>query len=291
MHGDQSTLQSRLLLLMLCAARAGCAAASPLLAQVEVAAAAASSPAAMVAVLVARPQLVCCRRGPTTAGLRQRALLAAALASLVGAATACRTDLECELNGACVSGACACRPQWTGPTCGILNLLPAPVKNGFKEAASSAWGFTGGWRGYDGDDDGQPLLHAVVSRMEGHCGIGKYGDTMGLTHVVTSADTPLGPWRRAPSAVAAWGDVNDIAQTYTGNPGATRDPISGLYLIYHQGCGPSHPKYPAGKRGWNCSWATGTRLTPPPPPAPPGATYCAAGKCDGGGKVCCRACV
>jgi hypothetical protein len=104
----------------------------------------------------------------------------------------------------------------------------------------------------------------VVSRMEGHCGIGEYGYTMGLTHVVTMADTPLGPWRRAPSAVAVWGDVNDIAQTYTGNPGATRDPVSGLYLIYHQGCGPSHPKYPAGKRGWNCSWSTGTRPTESP---------------------------
>ena len=39
----------------------------------------------------------------------------------------CADDAGCNYNGACdtVSGACRCEPQWKGPRCNQLNLLPA----------------------------------------------------------------------------------------------------------------------------------------------------------------------
>ena len=41
--------------------------------------------------------------------------------------TACNSDLDCELNGKCISGKCKCYPGWQGPTCGSLKLKPAPI--------------------------------------------------------------------------------------------------------------------------------------------------------------------
>ena len=44
-------------------------------------------------------------------------------------AFACVNDLDCELLGKCdvSSGACACSPGFTGPSCGQLDLLPVPA--------------------------------------------------------------------------------------------------------------------------------------------------------------------
>lgn len=40
----------------------------------------------------------------------------------------CTSDLDCSLNGACGSGrACQCDPPWSGPTCGVLGMAPAPL--------------------------------------------------------------------------------------------------------------------------------------------------------------------
>ena len=46
------------------------------------------------------------------------------------AAAGCATDLDCELTGSCdaASGRCRCYPGWIGPTCGTLDLLPAPQR-------------------------------------------------------------------------------------------------------------------------------------------------------------------
>ena len=52
----------------------------------------------------------------------------AASGERVSATTGCVTDLDCELTGRCdaASGRCDCHPGWIGPTCGALDLLPAP---------------------------------------------------------------------------------------------------------------------------------------------------------------------
>ena len=40
---------------------------------------------------------------------------------------ACSSDEDCELNGACLDKKCKCRPGWVGPSCGTLDVLPAPT--------------------------------------------------------------------------------------------------------------------------------------------------------------------
>ena len=63
------------------------------------------------------------------------------------AVTVCRTEYDCELNGACESGVCRCDSGWTGDSCGQLDLLPAKAMpdNGYnrlheKPAGYSSWG-------------------------------------------------------------------------------------------------------------------------------------------------------
>ena len=40
---------------------------------------------------------------------------------------ACSSDEDCELNGACSDKKCKCRSGWVGPSCGTLDVLPAPT--------------------------------------------------------------------------------------------------------------------------------------------------------------------
>ena len=41
---------------------------------------------------------------------------------------ACATAAQCQLNGRCAGGTCACDAAWTGSNCSALDLLPAPVE-------------------------------------------------------------------------------------------------------------------------------------------------------------------
>jgi hypothetical protein len=52
----------------------------------------------------------------------------------------CRNNADCQLNGACVNGACKCDPAWTGARCQRLNLLPASINAGLQDPLLSSWG-------------------------------------------------------------------------------------------------------------------------------------------------------
>ena len=54
----------------------------------------------------------------------------------------CVSNLDCSLNGICdtKTGFCECDPAWTGKNCGVLNVLPAKVANGYNRTNSSSWG-------------------------------------------------------------------------------------------------------------------------------------------------------
>ena len=47
-------------------------------------------------------------------------LLAALLATMVVGISACTTDEDCSLLGACTAGACVCHAGWTGADCAVL---------------------------------------------------------------------------------------------------------------------------------------------------------------------------
>ena len=54
----------------------------------------------------------------------------------------CASDLDCQLNGACVQGACVCDKGWRGTDCGTLHLDTTPtVAYGWTNTSNiSAWG-------------------------------------------------------------------------------------------------------------------------------------------------------
>ena len=62
----------------------------------------------------------------------------------------CKTDLDCSLNGGCQlpAGLCACQPQWVGPECGALNLVPvSSAPSGKRDANASTGRRISSWGG------------------------------------------------------------------------------------------------------------------------------------------------
>ena len=59
------------------------------------------------------------------------------LASAAAAAT-CTTDEGCSFNGKCRNGVCHCLPQWKGPRCASLNLIPTARTAGLQDAKRPA---------------------------------------------------------------------------------------------------------------------------------------------------------
>ena len=57
------------------------------------------------------------------------------------AAARCTSDLQCTLNGVCISGACVCEPAWMGsPQCDVLSVRRAvttPVQHPSQAGARS----------------------------------------------------------------------------------------------------------------------------------------------------------
>jgi len=83
----------------------------------------------------------------------------------------CRDEMDCSLNGACVSGTCHCRPQWSGHRCETLELVPATRGTGYRGVDGGA--NTSSWGGAVlRDDDGK--YHMWAAEMTEHCGIGAW---------------------------------------------------------------------------------------------------------------------
>lgn len=109
----------------------------------------------------------------------------------------CTSATDCELLGKCVHGVCQCFPGFTGPSCALVDLDPAPVPlaaawppaGGFANPAQRAygWGFS-----VAPDSKSPGLLHAVAN-------VGCYTPHSGmvsgtfLMHL-TSSNGATGPW-------------------------------------------------------------------------------------------------
>eukprot|EP00051_Salpingoeca_urceolata_P007514 m.98249 g.98249 ORF g.98249 m.98249 type:complete len:475 (-) comp15269_c0_seq2:41-1465(-) len=61
--------------------------------------------------------------GCVVVGLASLTSLGAAAAATSGQHV-CNSDLDCELNGVCDGSLCRCHRGWTGPSCGLLDLMP-----------------------------------------------------------------------------------------------------------------------------------------------------------------------
>lgn len=66
-----------------------------------------------------------------TAPLRLLLLL---LQGSSAALLACRSELDCNLNGVCSDGRCLCDAPWAGPVCGRLRFAPVPMARAFEQS-------------------------------------------------------------------------------------------------------------------------------------------------------------
>ena len=127
------------------------------------------------------------------------------------AGASCRSDLDCQLNGACTSSnVCVCDKGWHGDDCGTLNLDPTPiVAYGYGASTSpnmSCWG--GGPPVYD---PATQKYHLLVSEIAGNCGMStwaRYSQSVRAT-----ADTLEGPYTRAATVVGT--ESHNTLYTYS----------------------------------------------------------------------------
>ena len=95
----------------------------------------------------------------------------AAVVAPAPAAALCGTDHDCNLNGACTGGRCACLAAWRGETCGLLSLRPAGHGAGLHAAPNSTLSAWGGAVVFDAAS-GRFLMYAA--EMVGGCGINSW---------------------------------------------------------------------------------------------------------------------
>lgn len=146
---------------------------------------------------------------------------ALALALVLG----CSDDAGCSYNGICHNnGTCTCRPQWRGPHCASLNLLPTSVTAGLHGANEPAIPADPAHpigaqplRGYWGSsvlrgDDGQ--WHMWSAEMVSGCGIWAWCSNSQIVHAVSP--TPTGAYSRADVAQKIWSHEPTVARAPTG---------------------------------------------------------------------------
>lgn len=150
------------------------------------------------------------------------ALAALAAGSSSGDDTPCTRDLDCQLNGACVAGACECSRGWTGASCGELSLAPARAGAGFGSLSSpvSSWGAGAAF------DPASGKYVMMVDEMSLGCGLETWGSNSHC--VLAMADSPLGPFEKQKVLLDAWCHGSSVA----------RDPASGRWVFMHMG----HPQ-------------------------------------------------
>lgn len=156
-----------------------------------------------------------------------------------------------RLNGECLASQCVCSPAWTGANCSSLNLLPAKLRNGYGNLTSptTSWG-----AGVVHDAASGQWLMFNDEMAEG-CGMGTWGQNSRC--VLSTADSPLGPYARQRVVVSSWCHGSSLA----------RDPISGTLVLNHMAnsaprvnctqCGGSGGVTPPGAPSGPCSQAPG----------------------------------
>jgi hypothetical protein len=165
---------------------------------------------------------------------------------VAGSASVCMVDEDCNLNGVCgIDGRCSCAPEWTGTTCGQLNLLPAKPRPyaGYDEDGNSSWGgsiveHNGTW-------------HMFAARMVGNCGLDTWQQNSEMVRAV--ATDPEGPYKYAETLMGV----------FSHGPKVRKMPGASGFMLIHLGCGT--PIYPEIKTCHNGS----TPAKPHNPHTPP----------------------
>ena len=154
-------------------------------------------------------------------------VLAIIAIALIRRAGGCETDADCGLLGNCIASTCACDEGWEGPTCASLDLAPAPIDSGLRQANSSSWC---GTVLRDEVDDG--LFHGYFSDFGG-CADGLRIWLTGSRVIHATSRAAAGPFAPAWST----GDAEVAVAAEAHNPQAVRAP-DGTYLLLDSYGGP-----------------------------------------------------
>lgn len=184
--------------------------------------------------------------------LRVLSLLLASSLALSG--PTCATNLECTLNGECVSGACVCDAGWGGPTCAVLKLTVTDP------ALGHPWGSPqSSWGGLPVFDPVGGNWHLFYSQIDRGCGLGAWSTNSRVVHAVSPE--PLGPFV----------DVDVVQPAFSHNVQAFRTP-DGVWVVWYIGCA-------QGEHVVNCSSSSpalplAARTVPPGAPGSNPAAMC-----------------
>ena len=133
--------------------------------------------------------------------------------------------MDCQLNGACLSGICKCDLGWQGSDCGTLFIGPPMVAYGHGAPTSintSSWG--GGPPVWDPEINQYRLF---VSEFAGHCGFASWGRQS--QSVLANSPNLEGPYKR----------VKTIIPTQSHNTVYAYSSTDKKHLIYTIGDGSS----------------------------------------------------
>ena len=103
------------------------------------------------------------------------------LSLAVALAAACTTDSDCNLNGKCVAGTCACVSFWGGPDCGQVQFLPAAAANHAALLPSSNQSHWCAGVQFDASDK---TWHLYSALMADNCGLNSWQSNSVITHAV-----------------------------------------------------------------------------------------------------------
>eukprot|EP00670_Eutreptiella_braarudii_P020086 CAMPEP_0174362142 /NCGR_PEP_ID=MMETSP0811_2-20130205/62904_1 /TAXON_ID=73025 ORGANISM="Eutreptiella gymnastica-like, Strain CCMP1594" /NCGR_SAMPLE_ID=MMETSP0811_2 /ASSEMBLY_ACC=CAM_ASM_000667 /LENGTH=442 /DNA_ID=CAMNT_0015499519 /DNA_START=53 /DNA_END=1381 /DNA_ORIENTATION=+ len=136
---------------------------------------------------------------------------------------------QCNLAGKCLAGGqCSCLQGWTGPTCGVLDLVPGTAQPAFHKAsragvttwgASAAQAPTGEW-------------YLFASRMVHGCGILTWSSNSEIVQAT------------APDVMGPYTIVKTLMPSFSHGPHLVRAP-NGSYILFHIGAGDGISGVPA----------------------------------------------
>jgi hypothetical protein len=184
------------------------------------------------------------------------ALCAAALAAPCTPKPVCEVDEDCNLNGVCTAGVCACFRPWGDSTCGELQFkaIQAPAeRNGYPGASANASTWGGNAIYYEGQ------FHLYVAEMSNNCTLAQWGSNSRVVHAVAS--NAEGPYARVDVALPTWAHNPQVSHVPGGGFGG-----ADLFALWHIGGGNGPVD-----GGALCA-ANGTVLRVAPPPLAGGAS-------------------
>eukprot|EP00854_Cymbomonas_tetramitiformis_P012698 gene12698-15014_t len=126
------------------------------------------------------------------------------------AASGCKTDEDCSLNGVCdtVKYTCTCDSAWTGYKCELLNFLPTPKHGGYKYSDNPF--NTSSWGGATSYDPETKKWYMWVTEISKHCGIDSWESNSQIVRAASSS--PYGPFVRVDVQFPVWSHEVNIAR-------------------------------------------------------------------------------